>query len=83
MAGSSLVAVGDSSLPVAWGFLSSCSILVSSKVSGWLYSSCGGGFSPAVMWLLLCSGGVLVGYSLVLVCALLSSYGVGLFSCSI
>ena len=34
VAGPSLVVVGDSSLPVAWGFLSSCSILVSSsKVS--------------------------------------------------
>ena len=27
---SSLIVVGDSSLPVAWGFLSSCGVLVSS-----------------------------------------------------
>jgi len=29
--GSSLIVVGDSSLPVAWGFLSSCGVLVSSS----------------------------------------------------
>ena len=35
------------------------------------------------MWLLLSSCGLLVGYSLVTVCGLFSSYGEGLFSCNI
>ena len=46
-----------------------------------LLSSCGGGLSLAVVWLVI-SSGVLVGYSLVVVCVLLSSYGEGLFCCN-
>ena len=47
-----------------------------------LLSSCGGGLSLAVVWLFISSCGVLVGYSLVTVCGLLSSYGEGLFCCN-
>ena len=48
-----------------------------------LLSSCGGGLSLAVVCLLISSFGFLVGYSLVAVYRLLSSYGEGLFSCNI
>ena len=48
-----------------------------------LLSSCGGGLILAALLLLLFSFGVLVGFPLVLVCVLPSSYGEGLFSCYI
>ena len=84
MEDSSLIMVGDSSLHVAWGFLSNCGVLVSSsKVSVGAPLYLYGEFSPAVMWLLLHSCGVLVDYSLILVCGLPSSCGVGFFSCNI
>lgn len=73
---SSLAVVGDSSLPVAWGFLPSCSEIVSSsQISVGPPSSCDGGLSLAVLWLFLSSCGVLVLYSLAVVWGLLSSYG--------
>ena len=69
---------------MAWGFLSSCSVLVrSSRISVGPLSSCDGGLSIAVVWLYLSCCGVLVAYSLVVVCMLLSSYDDGLFSCNI
>ena len=67
---------------VAW-----CNILIVAKDSKLVasfmgFSSCGGGLSLAVVWLVISSCGVLVGYSLVTVCGLLSSYGEGLFCCN-
>ena len=48
-----------------------------------LLSCCHGQLSLAVVCLLLSSCALLVGYSLVVVCGLFSSYGEGLFSCNI
>lgn len=63
--------VEDSSLHVAWVFLSSCSVLViSSSVSVGLLSSCHRQLSLTVVWLLLSSCDLLVGYSLAAVCGL-------------